>query len=71
MRVHERGVGPTDACGTGAVAAAAAGREWGLTSTDRVVVRQPGGHAHVDLSGPTATLTVPVVHVARIEVPCP
>ena len=70
MRVHERGVGVTDACGTGAVASAAAGREWGL-SGDRTVVRQPGGHAEVDLSGPTATLTVPVVHIARVEVPCP
>ena len=70
MRVHERGVGVTDACGTGAVAAAAAGREWGF-SGDRTVVRQPGGHAEVDLSGPTATLTVPVVHVARVEVPRP
>lgn len=70
MRVHERGVGITDACGTGAVASAAAGREWGLNG-DRTVVRQPGGHAVVDLSGPTATLTVPVVHVARVEVPLP
>lgn len=70
MRVHERGVGITAACGTGAVAAAAAGREWLLTG-DHVVVRQPGGHATVDLLGNTAKLTVPVVHVARVEVPCP
>jgi diaminopimelate epimerase len=70
MRVHERGVGITDACGTGAVASAAAGREWGLNG-DRTVVRQPGGHAIVDLAGTTATLTVPVVHVGRVEVPCP
>lgn len=70
MRVHERGVGITDACGTGAVASAAAGREWGING-DRTVVRQPGGHAVVDLSGPTATLSVPVTHVARVEVPCP
>jgi diaminopimelate epimerase len=70
MRVHERGVGVTDACGTGAVASAAAGREWGLVG-DNVVVVQPGGPTGVDLSGPTVRYSVPVVYVARIEVPCP
>jgi diaminopimelate epimerase len=70
MRVHERGVGITDSCGTGAVASAAAGREWGLVG-DRVVVAQPGGRTVVDLSGPAARYTVPVVYVARVEVPCP
>jgi diaminopimelate epimerase len=69
MRVHERGVGITDSCGTGAVASAAAGREWGLTG-DRVVVAQPGGRTEVDLSGPTARYTVPVVFIGRMEVPC-
>jgi diaminopimelate epimerase len=69
MRVHERGVGITDACGTGAVASAAAGREWGLVG-DNVVVVQPGGPTGVDLSGPTVRYTVPVTYVARIEVPC-
>ncbi len=70
MRVHERGVGITDACGTGAVASAAAGREWGLVG-DNVVVVQPGGPTGVDLSGPTVRYSVPVVYVARIEMPCP
>jgi diaminopimelate epimerase len=70
MRVHERGVGITDACGTGAVASAAAGREWGLVG-DRVTVLQPGGPTGVDLSGATARYTVPVVFIARIEVSCP
>lgn len=70
MRVHERGVGITDACGTGAVASAAAGREWGLVGDDVVVV-QPGGPTRVDLSGPTVRYSVPVVFIARIEVPCP
>ena len=70
MRVHERGVGITDSCGTGAVASAAAGREWGLVG-DRVVVAQPGGRTEVDLAGATARYTVPVVFVARIEMPCP
>jgi diaminopimelate epimerase len=70
MRVHERGVGVTDACGTGAVASAVAGREWGLVG-EHVVVVQPGGRTSVDLSGPTVRYSVPVVYVARIEVPCP
>jgi diaminopimelate epimerase len=70
MRVHERGAGITDACGTGAVAAAAAAHLWGMAG-ERMVVRQPGGDAEVDLSGDEATLTVPVVLVARVEVPCP
>jgi diaminopimelate epimerase len=70
MRVHERGAGITAACGTGAVAAAAAANLWGMAG-ERMVVRQPGGDAEVDLSGAEATLTVPVVLIARVEVPCP
>ena len=67
MRVHERGVGETMACGTGACAAAFAAREWGLVG-DRVTVHQPGGAAEVDLSGATITLTGPAVHVGSVEV---
>lgn len=48
MRVHERGVGVTDACGSGAYASAATARQWGWTG-DTVVVHQPGGDARVDL----------------------
>ena len=44
LRVWERGVGETRACGTGSVAAAAVTRAAGL-SGDRVRVRNPGGHA--------------------------
>lgn len=66
MRVHERGVGETLACGTGACATAVAGRAWGLAG-DRVVVRQPGGEAVVDL-GDTITLTGPTQLIASIEV---
>lgn len=44
MRVHERGVGETHSCGTGACAAAAATRFWGgPQSPDRWFVQVPGG----------------------------
>ncbi|WP_407657287.1 diaminopimelate epimerase [Kocuria tytonis] len=44
MRVHERGVGETHSCGTGACAAAAATRFWGgPESPDRWFVQVPGG----------------------------
>ena len=70
MDVYERGVGPTQACGTGAVAAAAAAQAWGL-SPATVTVHQPGGPATVELgaAGDEAHLTVPVVAVAEVEWP--
>jgi len=48
MRVWERGVGETEACGTGSCAAAVALHHWGRVGT-RVTVHQPGGAALVDL----------------------
>jgi diaminopimelate epimerase len=51
LRVFERGVGETLACGTGACAAAAVGRRQGLLETD-VRVDLPGGTAHVSWPGP-------------------
>lgn len=67
MRVWERGVGETQACGTGACAAAAAARSWGLAD-DHVVVHQPGGDLRVNLAGETVVLTGPAVHVCSVEV---
>jgi diaminopimelate epimerase len=65
MVVFERGVGVTDACGTGAGASAAAAAAWGLVS-DRVPVAMPGGTATIDV-GPVTLMTTPIVHVATIE----
>ncbi|UVJ40943.1 diaminopimelate epimerase [Arthrobacter sp. CJ23] len=65
MRVHERGVGETQSCGTGACAAAVAIRHWaGDGAPDAWHVNVPGGvvdvkffpgdsgREHVELSGP-------------------
>lgn len=67
MDVYERGVGPTQACGTGAVASALAAQHWGLAG-DTVTVHQPGGPAVVEVGDPSF-LTVPVVAVARLSWP--
>ncbi|WP_298712750.1 diaminopimelate epimerase [uncultured Micrococcus sp.] len=49
MRVHERGVGETQSCGTGACAAAAAMRVWaGPEGADSWLVEVPGGVLAVD-----------------------
>jgi len=68
MRVWERGVGETEACGTGACAAAAAAQRWGLVG-DRVTVHQPGGAALVEIKPETILLTGPAELVCMVEVP--
>jgi len=65
MRVYERGVGVTEACGTGACAAAAAAHRWGLCGA-RVTVRQPGGPAVIAI-GDTISMTVPIEFIATID----
>jgi diaminopimelate epimerase len=69
LDVFERGAGRTQACGTGACAAAAVAHDWGLVGDD-VVVRMPGGDARIGL-GDTVTLASPVTAVARVEWPWP
>lgn len=51
LRVYERGVGETLACGTGAAAAVAVGRLWGQLA-DNVEVQLPGGVLGVAWPGP-------------------
>lgn len=72
MRVHERGAGITEACGTGACASAYAARSWGLVARGdgEVIVHMDGGTATVafDASDPDrAVLTGPATFVATIE----
>ena len=64
LRVYERGVGETQACGTGACGAVAVGRQRGWLDTE-VEVDVPGGRLAVEwqrpdapiwLTGPTATV---------------
>lgn len=70
MRVYERGVGLTEACGTGSCAAVAATVAWDLTGS-RVTVHNPGGHLHVELADGETFLTGPTQLVGRIEVSWP
>jgi diaminopimelate epimerase len=60
LRVFERGVGETLACGTGACAAVAVGRDLGLLGAD-VQVHVPGGtlSVHWDGEGEAVWLTGP------------
>lgn len=71
MRVHERGVGITEACGTGACASAWAAVGWGLAEGPEVMVHMDGGDARVRLDDPApgrVTLVGPATFVATIQV---
>jgi diaminopimelate epimerase len=68
IRVHERGVGETRSCGTGACAAAAAARAWQEAAAARYTVHAPGGELRVDFRDDgCAWLTGPAVLVAEGE----
>jgi diaminopimelate epimerase len=71
LRVFERGVGETQACGTGACAAAAVGRRLGLLREEvqvdapggRMVVRWPGPGERLWLTGPAVKVYEGIVDV--------
>ena len=64
LRVYERGVGETEACGSGACAAAVHGIQLGLLDPDvtlqlpggKLTVSWEGGNSPVWLGGPTASV---------------
>ena len=66
IKVIERGVGWTKACGTGSCAVVAVGHRESMCGTD-VVVDNPGGALRVTLDGDAVTLSGPVQFVANIE----
>jgi diaminopimelate epimerase len=71
MRVHERGVGETRSCGTGAAAAALATRFWAGERGDTWIVDVPGGRLRVralpgqevELAGPATLVADGTVHL--------
>jgi len=73
MRVHERGAGITEACGTGACASAWAATRWGMvpSTAHEVLVHMDGGDARVRLDTPEpgrVTLVGPAVLIGTVEV---
>ena len=65
MEVWERGAGITQACGSGASAAAYAANQWDLVD-ERVEVRQPGGVAIVTLDETGAALKGPATYICTV-----
>ncbi len=67
LRVWERGVGETLACGTGTCAAAAVLHDWGLVGTT-LRVHNPGGTLEVELTPHGVVLAGPTRLVGRVAV---
>jgi diaminopimelate epimerase len=73
LRVYERGVGETLACGTGACAAVVAGIRWGLLDT-RVDVMTRGGQLTIEWTGrldAPVMMTGPATTVFESEIEIP
>jgi diaminopimelate epimerase len=73
MRVHERGAGITQACGTGACVSAWAAAQWGLATPHHgeILVHMDGGDATVRLNDPEqghVTLVGPAEFIARLHI---
>jgi diaminopimelate epimerase len=73
MRVHERGAGITEACGTGACASAWAAQLWGLVVPveEEILVHMDGGDARVRMHHPSqgrVTLIGPAQFIADLTV---
>jgi diaminopimelate epimerase len=66
IKVIERGVGWTKACGTGSCAVVAVAHRDEMCATD-VTVDNPGGALRVTLDGAAATLSGPMQFVANVE----
>jgi diaminopimelate epimerase len=66
IQVIERGVGWTQACGTGSCAVVAVAHRDAMCGTD-VTVANAGGDLQVTLDGERATLSGPVQFVANVE----
>ncbi len=76
MRVHERGAGVTEACGTGACVSAWAAARWGLVAPldGEILVHMDGGNAKVRLNAPEhghVTLIGPAQFIARLQIEIP
>ncbi|MCU1396468.1 MAG: dapF [Ilumatobacteraceae bacterium] len=76
MRVHERGAGITEACGTGACVSAWAAVHWGLAhpKDGEILVHMDGGDATVRLHEPEpghVTLVGPAVLIAHVQIAIP
>ncbi|MFZ9993654.1 MAG: diaminopimelate epimerase [Steroidobacteraceae bacterium] len=73
LRVYERGAGETQACGTGACAAMAAGHLAGQLD-DQVQVQLPGGNLQIEWQGLGSPLWMTGeairVFIGEIEIPC-
>lgn len=76
LRVFERGAGETLACGTGACAAVAVGRRWGLldsqvhvdTRGGRMTIRWEGPGEPLWMTGPTASVFEGTIDLEKVRV---